>query len=90
MYNKETTMIKKTIQELKAEGYRVYSESEAREIIAEDIFEGLAYDQSALWDIVWGGYKGVDDMTLQQIEEYFADEEVFFEWSWRNYDETGA
>ena len=65
-------MSKKTIQELKAEGYRVYSESEAREIIAEDISEGLAYDQSALWDIVWGGYKGVDDMTLQQIEEYFA------------------
>ena len=90
MYNKETNMIKKTIQELKAEGYRVYSESEAREIIAEDIFEVLAYVQSALWDIVWGGYKGVDDMTLQQIEEYFADEEVFFEWSWRNYDETGA
>ena len=57
----------KTIQELKAEGYTVYSESEAREVIAEDIFEGLAYDQSAIWDIVWGGYKGVDDMTLQQI-----------------------
>ena len=83
-------MSMKTIQELKAEGYRVYSESEAREIIAEDIFEGLAYDQSALWDIVWGGYKGVDDMTLQQIEEYFDDEEIFFEWSWRNNDETSA
>jgi len=83
-------MSKKTIQELKAEGYTVYSESEAREVIAEDIFEGLAYDQSALWDIVWGGYKGVDDMTLQQIEEYFDDEEIFFEWSWRNNDETSA
>jgi len=83
-------MSMKTIQELKDEGYTVYSESEAREIIAEDIFEGLAYDQSAIWDIVWGGYKGVDDMTLQQIEEYFADEEVFFEWSWRNNDETSA
>lgn len=83
-------MNKRTIQELKAEGYTVYSESEAREIIAEDIFEGLAYDQSAIWDIVWGGYKGVDDMTLQQIEEYFDDEEVFFEWSWRNNDETSA
>jgi len=83
-------MSMKTIQELKDEGYTVYSESEAREIIAEDIFDGLAYDQSAIWDIVWGGYKGVDDMTLQQIEEYFADEEVFFEWSWRNNDETSA
>jgi len=83
-------MSMKTIQELKDEGYTVYSESEAREVIAEDIFEGLAYDQSALWDIVWGGYKGVDDMTLQQIEEYFDDEEVFFEWSWRNNDETSA
>jgi len=83
-------MSMKTIQELKAEGYTVYSESEAREVIAEDIFEGLAYDQSAIWDIVWGGYKGVDDMTLQQIEEYFDDEEVFFEWSWRNNDETSA
>ena len=85
-----TTMSMKTIQELKDEGYTVYSESEAREIIAEDIFDGLAYDQSAIWDIVWDGYKGVDDMTLQQIEEYFADEEVFFEWSWRNNDETSA
>jgi len=83
-------MSMKTIQELKDEGYTVYSESEAREIIAEDIFDGLAYDQSAIWDIVWDGYKGVDDMTLQQIEEYFADEEVFFEWSWRNNDETSA
>ena len=34
-------MSMKTIQELKDEGYTVYSESEAREVIAEDIFEGL-------------------------------------------------
>ena len=84
-------MSKKTIQELKAEGYRVYSESEAREVIAEDIFDGLAYDQSSIWDIVWNGYKGVNDMTLQNIEEYFADDyEVFFEWSLENYNETSA
>ena len=83
-------MSKKTIQELKAEGYRVYSESEAREFIAEDIFESMTFDRSSIWDIVWNGHTGVNDMTLQQIEEYFADEEVFFEWSWRNNDETSA
>ena len=73
-------MNKRTIQELKAEGYRVYSESEAREIIAEDIFEGLAYDQSSIWDVVWNGYKGVNDMTLVDIENYFDDDMIAFEW----------
>ena len=73
-------MNKRTIQELKDEGYTVYSESEAREIIAEDIFEGLAYDQSSIWDVVWNGYKGVNDMTLEDIENYFDDDMIAFEW----------
>ena len=73
-------MNKRTIQELKDEGYTVYSESEAREIIAEDIFEGLAYDQSSIWDVVWNGYKGVNDMTLVDIENYFDDDMIAFEW----------
>ena len=69
-------------KELEAEGYRVYSDAEAREIIADDIFEGLAYDQSSIWDIVWSGYKGVNDMTLQDIENYFGyDDDVLFTWN---------
>ena len=68
-------------KELEAEGYRVYSDAEAREIIADDIFEGLAYDQSSIWDVVWNGYKGVNDMTLEDIEEYFGyDDMIAFEW----------
>ena len=73
-------MNKRTKQELEDEGYTVYSESEAREIIADDIFEGLAYDQSSIWDVVWNGYKGVNDMTLEDIENYFDDDDIVFEW----------
>lgn len=68
-------------KELEDDGYTVYSENEAREIIAEDIFDGLVYDQSSIWDVVWSGYKGVNDMTLQDIENYFDDDDIIFEWS---------
>lgn len=74
-------MNKRTIQELIDEGYTVYSEKEAREIIADDIFEGLVYHQSALWDVVHNGHKGVNDMTLEDIEDYFDyDDMIVFEW----------
>lgn len=74
-------MNKRTRQELIDEGYTVYSEKEAREIIAEDIFDGLVYDHSAIWDVVHKGYKGVNDMTLEQIEDYFGyDDMIVFEW----------
>ena len=83
-------MNKRTIQELIDEGYTVYSEKEARQIIADDIlFYGLVYDHGdidhgAIWDIVWNGYKGVDNMTLEDIEDYFVrntyDDMIAFEW----------
>lgn len=74
-------MNKRTRQELIDEGYTVYSEKEAREIIAEDIFEGLVYDQGAIWDIVHSGHNGVNDMTLEDIENYFCyDDMIAFEW----------
>ena len=70
-----------TKQELIDEGYTVYSEQEAREIIAEDIFDGLVYDHGAIWDVVHNGYKGVNDMTLEDIEDYFGyDDMTVFEW----------
>ena len=74
-------MNKRTIQELIDEGYTVYSEKEARQIIADDIFEGLVYDQGAIWDVVHNGHKGVNDMTLEDIEDYFDyDDMIAFEW----------
>ena len=74
-------MNKRTIQELIDEGYTVYSEKEARQIIADDIFEGLVYDQDAIWDVVHNGHKGVNDMTLEDIEDYFDyDDMIAFEW----------
>ena len=77
-------------KELEAEGYTVYSESEAADIIADDIFEGLTYHQSAIWDIVWGGYKGVNDMTLEDIENYFDDDDVLFTWKGNYENKTNA
>jgi len=75
-------MIKRTRQELLNMGYTVYSETYARQLIADDIFEGLVYDQGAIWDIVHNGHKGVNDMTLEDIEDYFDyDDEIAFEWN---------
>jgi len=75
-------MNKETKQELIDEGYTVYSEQGARRIIAEDIFDGLVYDHGAIWDIVHSGHKGVNDMTLEDIEDYFRYEEgIAFEWN---------
>jgi len=75
-------MSKETKQQLIDDGYTVYSEKEARQIIADDIFEGLVYDQGAIWDVVHNGHKGVNDMTLEDIEDYFDyDDMIAFEWN---------
>ena len=77
-------MIKKTKQELIDMGYTVYSEQEAREIIAEDICYDLVYVRDAIWDVVHNGYKGVNDWTLEDIEDYLVrytyDDMIAFEW----------
>lgn len=52
--------------------------AEARQLVAEDILKRLANDQSSIWDIIWNGCKGVDDMTLQDIEDYFSDDDELF------------
>ena len=78
-------------KELEAEGYRVYSDAKARDIIAEDIFESMTFDQSSIWDIVWNGYKGVDNMTLEDIEDYFSDDyDVLFTWNGNHENKTNA
>ena len=84
-------MNKRTRQELIDEGYTVYSEQEAREIIAEDTYTGLVYDHSWIWNVVRKGFKGVDEWTLEDIEDYFAEDyEIAFEWQLEEYNETSA
>lgn len=74
-------MNKKTKQELIDEGYTVYSEDEAREIIEDDTFEGLVYDHGWMWNVVKLGFKGVNDWTLKDIEDYFAEYDwIALEW----------
>ena len=71
-----------TREEAIDEGYKVYSEAQAREIIADDIFDTLMNDHGSLWDIVLQGHTGVNELSRSDIEEYFVDnidEAIIFE-----------
>lgn len=73
----ETTMNKRTIQELKDEGYTVYSESQAREIIVEHFVRHKFDDYADMFELESDVY----DMSLEEIEEYFGyDDMIAFEW----------
>lgn len=82
-------MIKKTKQELIDMGYTVYSEAYARELIADDTFEGLLYDHGWIWNVVKVGFKGVNDWTLEEVEKYFCEDDMIaFEWQLEEYNEN--
>ena len=72
----ETTMNKRTIQELKDEGYTVYSESQAREIIVEHFVRHKFDDYADMFELESDVY----DMSLEEIENYFDDDMIAFEW----------
>jgi len=74
--NKETTMNKRTIQELKDEGYTVYSESQAREIIVEHFVRHKFDDYADMFELESDVY----DMSLEEIENYLYDDMIVFEW----------
>ena len=70
-------MNKRTIQELKDEGYTVYSESQAREIIVEHFVRHKFDDYVDMFELESDVY----DMSLEEIEEYFGyDDMIAFEW----------
>ena len=70
-----------TREEALNEDIRILTREEAMDIVAEQLTESLQYDQDAIWDIVHSGHKGVNDMTLEDIENYFGyDDMVAFEW----------
>lgn len=70
-------MNKRTIQELKDEGYTVYSESQARKIIVEHFVRHKFDDYADMFELESDVY----DMSLEEIEEYFGyDDMIAFEW----------
>lgn len=80
-------MSKKTRQELKDEGYAIYSEQKARQIIADDYIDTLMSDHEYRQSIVLKGHKGINAFSRAEIEEYFVDnqyiidEDFIFEWN---------
>jgi len=74
--DRKTTMNKRTIQELKDEGYTVYSESQAREIIVEHFVRHKFDDYADMFELESDVY----DMSLEEIENYLYDDMIVFEW----------
>ena len=60
-----------TREEALNEGIRILTREEAMDIVAEQLTESLQYDQDAIWDIVRSGYGGVDNMTNEELEDFF-------------------
>ena len=69
-------MNKRTIQELKDEGYTVYSESQAREIIVEHFVRHKFDDYADMFELESDVY----DMSLEEIENYLSEDMIVFEW----------
>ena len=69
-------MNKRTIQELKDEGYTVYSESRARKIIVEHFIRHKFDDYADMFELESDVY----DMSLEEIENYLYDDMIVFEW----------
>ena len=60
-----------TREEALNEDIRILTREEAMDIVAEQLTESLQYDQDAIWDIVRSGYGGVDNMTNEELEDFF-------------------
>lgn len=79
----------KTRQACDAEGYTIYSEQKARQIIADDYIDTLMSDHEYRQSIVLKGHKGINAFSRAEIEQYFVDnqyiidEDFIFEWNLR-------
>ena len=60
-----------TREEALNEGISILTREEAIDFVAEQLSESLQYDQDAIWDIIRKGYGGVDNMTNEELEDFF-------------------
>ena len=81
-----------TREEALNEDIRILTREEAMDIVAEQLTESLQYDQDAIWDIVRSGYGGVDNMTNEELEDFFEfwGDLYILEWKLEAYNETSA
>ena len=81
-----------TREEALNEDIRILTREEAMDIVAEQLTESLQYDQDAIWDIVRSGYGGVDNMTNEELEDFFEfwGDLYIPEWKLEAYNEKSA
>ena len=81
-----------TREEALNEDIRILTREEAMDIVAEQLTESLQYDQDAIWDIVRSGYGGVDNMTNEELEDFFEfwGDLYILEWKLEAYNEKSA
>lgn len=71
-----------TRKEAEEEHYTVLTREEAIDFVAEELSDSLFSDQGAIWNIIRKGYGGVDNMTNEELEEFFDcwDDIYILEW----------
>lgn len=66
----------------------IITEEKALQIIEEDLKEELTrniWNYMSLTDLIWDGFKGLSDWTIDDITEYFEGSEIYIpEWEITN------
>ena len=72
-----------TREEAHNEGIKVLTRAEAIDFVAEELSESLFSDQGAIWNIIRKGHGGTENMTNEELEDFFEcwDDVYILEWN---------
>lgn len=71
-----------TRKEAEEEHYTVLTREEAIDFVTEELSDGLINDHGSIWHIIRKGHGGTENMTNEELEEFFDcwDDIYILEW----------
>jgi hypothetical protein len=72
-----------TREEALNEGIKVLNREEAIEVVTEQLSESLSEDPSAILEFVANGWGGIDNMTDEELEDFFEFMEDVYILEWK-------